>query len=197
MGGWDKVFLYNSPRQPELAGKSIAELAGSGDPFDAIFDVLLADAADPHLPMCICLCYEEDELMHTFKHDLCTIGSDATALATDGPLAGETFLGAYTWASWFFRRFVRERKTFTLEEGIRKLADQPAKRFGLKDRGRLEPGMRADAIAFDPDRFAEQGTLDAPNQLAVGMRHVIVNGVVTLNAGKTTGDRGGAVIRRN
>ncbi|MEA2593992.1 MAG: hypothetical protein QOF01_461, partial [Thermomicrobiales bacterium] len=133
---------------------------------------------------------------YTYRHGLCTIGSDATALATDGPLAGSTFLGAYTWASWFFRRFVRERRAFTLEAAIQKLADAPARRFGLADRGRLVEGFRADVIVFDPDHFAEQGTLDAPNRPAVGMQHVVVNGVLTLTNGQTTGDRGGDVLRR-
>ncbi|HEY7037122.1 MAG TPA: D-aminoacylase [Thermomicrobiales bacterium] len=198
LGGWDRVFLFRSERRPDLVGKSFAEIAGpGGDPFDAVFDVLLAEAADPHAPMVVCLSYEEDELLFAYCHGLCTIGSDATALATDGPLAGSTFLGAYTWAAWFFRRFVRERAAFTLEAAIQKLADAPARRFGLADRGRLAEGCRADVVVFDPATFAEQGTLDAPNRPATGMDHVVVNGVVTLQNGEATGDRGGEVLRRS
>jgi N-acyl-D-aspartate/D-glutamate deacylase len=197
LGGWDRVFLFQSEHRPELVGKSFAEIAGpNGDPFDAIFDVLLAEADDPHAPMVVCLSYEEDELLHTYRHGLCTIGSDATALATDGPLARSTFLGAYTWAAWFFRRFVRERRAFSLESAIQKLAAAPADRFGLADRGRLKEKARADVIVFDPDQFAERGTLDTPNRLAVGIDHVIVNGVLTLHNGQPTGNRGGEVIRR-
>ncbi|HKG26871.1 MAG TPA: amidohydrolase family protein, partial [Thermomicrobiales bacterium] len=196
LGGWDRVFLFQSERRPDLVGKSFAEIAGTGDPFDVIFDVLLAEADDPHAPMVVCLSYEEDELLHTYRHDLCTIGSDATALATDGPLAGSTFLGAYTWAAWFFRRFVRERRAFTVEAAVQKLAAAPAARFGLADRGRLAEGLRADVIVFDPATFAERGTLESPNRLAVGMDHVIVNGVLTLHNGQPTGDHGGEVLRR-
>src|SRR5207245_2696920 len=103
LGGWDRVFLFESPNCPERVGKSFAELAGSsGDVFDAVFDILLAEVDDPHRPLCICRSYEEHELEATFRHPLCTLGSDATALAVDGPLAGSTFLGAFTWAAWFF-----------------------------------------------------------------------------------------------
>lgn len=197
LGGWDRVFLFQSEQRSEWVGKSFAEIAGPNrDPYDVVFDVLLAEVDDPHAPMVVCLSYEEDELLFTYRHGLCTIGSDATALAPDGPLAGSTFLGAYTWAAWFFRRFVRERKAFTREAAIQKLTDAPARRFGLSDRGRLDEGMRADVIVFDPDTFSEQGTLDAPNQLAVGMEHVIVNGIVTMKNGVTTGERGGEVLRR-
>lgn len=197
LGGWDRVFLFKSDRRPDLVGQSFAEIAGpNGDPFDVIFDVLLAEAADPHAPMVVCLSYEEDELLTTYRHALCTIGSDATALATDGPLASSTFLGAYTWAAWFFRRFVRERRAFTLESAIHKLTLSPAHRFRLTDRGHLTESARADVIVFDPETFAEQGTLDAPNQLAIGMDHVIVNGILTLQNGQPTGNRGGEVLRR-
>ncbi|HEY8884155.1 MAG TPA: hypothetical protein VIO35_02490 [Chloroflexota bacterium] len=51
-------------------------------------------------------------------------------------------------------------------------------------------------IVFAPERFAERGTLARPNQLATGIDHVIVNGVVTWEDGELTGQRGGQVIRR-
>ena len=49
---------------------------------------------------------------------------------------------------------------------------------------------------FDPDAFGERGTTFEPNQLATGVAHVVVNGVVTLADGALTGDRAGAVLRR-
>ena len=60
----------------------------------------------------------------------------------------------------------------------------------------LRPGARADVTVFDPERFAERGTTFEPNQLADGVRHVLVNGVHTLREGELTGERGGAVLRR-
>jgi N-acyl-D-aspartate/D-glutamate deacylase len=116
-------------------------------------------------------------------------------LAPDGRLAGATFHGAYTWASWFWRRMVRETATFAPEEAIFKLSRLPAERMGLADRGRLEVGARADVVAFDPGTFGETGTTFEPNRLAIGMHHVIVNGVPTLRDGGPTGERAGAVLR--
>jgi N-acyl-D-aspartate/D-glutamate deacylase len=198
LGGWDRVYLFSSERCPDMVGKSFEELApAGGDAFDAILDVLLAEAGDPHAPMCICHSYEEEELRRTFLHPLCTVGSDATALGTDGPLADKEFLGAYTWAAWFFRRFVRETADFTVEEAVRKLAAAPADRLGLTDRGRIEDGAWADVVVFDPARFRERGTLEASNRLATGVAHVVVNGVVSMEEGVFTGDRGGRVLRRS
>lgn len=197
LGGWDRVYLFKSGQFPEQVGKSFQELAPSGgDAFDAILDVLAAEADDPHAPMCICHSYEEEELRRTFRHPLCTVGSDATALAVDGPLAGKEFLGAFTWAAWFYRRMVRETGDLTVEEAINKLAAAPADRLGLSDRGRIRKHARADLAVFDPLTFGERGTLEEPNQLAEGMSHVVVNGVVALQDGTPTGNRGGRVLRR-
>ena len=197
IGGWDRVYLFKSDQFSEQVGKSFEELAPTGgDAFDAILDTLAAEADDPHAPMCICHSYEEEELRRTFRHPLCTVGSDATALAVDGPLAGKEFLGAFTWAAWFYRRMVRETGELTIEEAIKKLAAAPADRLGLSDRGRIREHACADLAVFDPQRFGERGTLYHPNQLAEGMSHVVVNGVVSLIDGTPTGDRGGRVLRR-
>ena len=197
LGGWDRVFLFQSAGSPHLQGKSLQELAPpGGDEYDALFNILLNELDDPHRSLCLCLSYEEDQLQRAFEHPLCTVGSDATALALDGPLAETVFLGAYTWAGWFFRRFVTELSVFTLEEAVHKLSAMPADRLGIGERGRIAEGAKADIIAFDSTIFRERGTLHKPNQLAEGVSHVVVNGVVTLQDGEFTGRRGGQVIRR-
>ena len=197
LGGWDRVFLFQSAGSPHLQGKSFQELApAGGDEYDALFDILLREHEDPHRSLCLCLSYEEDQLQQAFEHPLCMIGSDATALAVDGPLAETVFLGAYTWAGWFFRRFVTEQSVFTLEQAVHKLSGLPADRLGISDRGRIDEGTRADIIVFDPNAFREMGTLRSPNQLADGVSHVVVNGVITMEDGELTGQRGGQVLRR-
>jgi N-acyl-D-aspartate/D-glutamate deacylase len=123
-------------------------------------------------------------------------GSDATTLASDGPLAGETFHGAYTWAAWFYRYMVRDTGLLTIEEAVHKLSGLPAARLGLRDRGVLRTGARADVAVLDPASYGERGTTFEPNQLSVGVDHVLVNGVSTLRAGELTGQRAGEVVRR-
>ena len=105
-----------------------------------------------------------------FAHPLCMPGSDATTLAPDGPLAGTVFHGAYTWAAWFWRSLVRERRLLTPEEAVHRLTGMPAELLGLTDRGVLRAGARADIAVFDGERFGERGTTFEPNQLATGMR---------------------------
>ena len=198
LGGWDRVYLFKSDASPDMVGKSFQELAPpNGDAFDAIFDIILAEVDDPQGPMCVCHSYEEDELRETFEHPLCTLESDATALGVDGPLAGTDFLGAYTWAAWFLRRFVRETPVFTWEQAVHKLTAMPAERVGIRDRGRIARGLKADVVALDPETVRERGTLENPSVLSEGVSHVVVNGGVTMADGKLTGSRSGRVLRRS
>jgi N-acyl-D-aspartate/D-glutamate deacylase len=144
----------------------------------------------------------EDDLEETYVSPTCMPESDATALATDGPLAEQSFLGAYTWATYYLRRFVRGRRALTLEEGIHRMTALPARRLGLSDRGVLREGAHADLVVFDPTRIAERGTLAAPNQFAVGVEHVLVNGQPALDASAFadaafTDARPGRVLRKS
>lgn len=199
LGGWDRVSLLTSARRPDLVGKSFAEMARETGttPFEAVLDVLLEEAHDPHFPLCLAESYTEDQLRRAYEHPACMVASDATALCTDGPLAASVFHGAYTWVAWFFRRFVRAEHIFTREEAVRKLTSQPAERLGLADRGVLANGKWADVAVFDPERFAERGTLTDPNQLAEGMVHVLVNGEVEMEHGRFTAGRAGRVLTRH
>jgi len=196
-GDWDLVELLDNRVSPESGRKTIAELAAIRErtPIDVICD-LLADSADDFTQLMIILhYYSEEEQRRVFVHPRCVPGSDATDLATDGPLADSTFHGAYTWAAWFYRFMAREAGLLTPEEAVRKLSGQPAELMGIADRGVLREGAKADVAIFEPESFGQAGTTYVPNQLATGMRHVIVNGVVTLTDGRLTGERGGRVLK--
>lgn len=197
-GDWAKIVLFNSKAHPTLRGRSLAEVSTLWglDPYATICELLLAEIDDLHSLMILAFTYRAEDLRAAFEHPDCMVGSDATALAPDGPLANSAFHGAYTWAAWFFRHFVRERGVITAQEAVRRLTSLPATRLGLTDRGVLRPGAWADLAIFDPAAFGERGTTLEPNQPADGMVHVIVNGTVTLHNGILTGARSGRVLRR-
>lgn len=196
--GWEKVMLLGCRARPEWSGRSLADLAAELGvaPLDAVLAVLRAEAAEIHRPMIAAFVYAEGDARLIFEQPDCMVGSDATTLCPDGPLAGAVFHGAYTWAAWFYRRYVRELGALTLEEAVRRLTGLPARRLRLRERGVVREGARADLAIFDPAAFAERGTLEAPNVPATGMAHVLVNGVVTLRDGAPSGARAGRVLRR-
>jgi N-acyl-D-aspartate/D-glutamate deacylase len=82
-----------------------------------------------------------------------------------------------------------------LEEAVRKMTAIPAQRLGLKDRGILRDGMKADIVVFDPDRVAATATFEEPRQFPVGINYVIVNGQLVIDNGNHTGARSGRALR--
>jgi len=101
--------------------------------------------------------------------------------------------------------WVRERGALTLEEGVRRLTSDPAEVFGVRDRGRLAPGLAADLAIFDPARVGStnrgERRFDLPGGAkrmimpSRGVEYTVVNGAVTWADGKLTGAAAGQVLR--
>jgi N-acyl-D-aspartate/D-glutamate deacylase len=99
---------------------------------------------------------------------------------------------------------VRDRGLIGLEEAVRLVTDAPARMYGLVDRGRIEPGMRADLVVFDADRIGPRparAVTDLPGGAwrltggADGIDAVYVNGVPVVVDGAYTGEHPGTVLR--
>ena len=108
------------------------------------------------------------------------------------------------WSTFTLSYWIREAGIYSLGEGIRRMTSGPARVLGLKDRGALRPGLRADVNVFDPDKVAERQPVlvhDFPGgapryiQKSTGYKTTIVNGAVTLVDGEHTGARAGRVLR--
>jgi N-acyl-D-aspartate/D-glutamate deacylase len=110
------------------------------------------------------------------------------------------------WSSDILVHLTHESEAFTLEEAHHLLSLKSAKAFGLKDVGAIRPGYRADIMIYDFDRFDFQprGRYEKVRDLpaedwrkvtyAHGIRHILVNGVVTFNDGVESGDTPGEVL---
>ena len=194
---WSRIVLLDNDLWPEYARRDLAAIAADRRQTapEAICDLLAAAPEALGTLMVIIHCYTEDQQAEAFHHPLCAPGSDATTLAPDGPLATSFFHGAYTWAAWYLRFMVRERRLLSLEEAVRRLTGDPAERIGLRDRGVLRVGAFADVAVLDAAAVRETGTTFEPNRLATGVRHVLVNGEPALTDGAPTGRRPGLVLR--
>ena len=196
--GWDRVLVFSTDYTSDAIGRSISELAEaeSCEPWEVIRRLMAATNGDVNNVMVVCDAYDREDILATASLPGCLVGSDATALSPDGPLAHAKFLGAYTWASWFYSNMTSELPGWSPARVVRKLAAEPAMRFGLTDRGTLEIGKRADLVVFEPTKFSTNGTLANPNVLAQGVRHVVVNGVISFLNGSVTTASAGRILRR-
>lgn len=83
-----------------------------------------------------------------------------------------------------FLRLRREHNFMSLEGLIQHLTENPARRFGLTDRGVLKPGRAADVVVFDPETIRERASYEQPHQLAEGVAQVVVNGKLVFAHGR-------------
>jgi dihydroorotase/N-acyl-D-amino-acid deacylase len=84
-------------------------------------------------------------------------------------------------------RFVRENGWISLEDAIRKGTSAVADRLGLRDRGLLRDGMKADVIVFDPETIIDLSEYTDPHHLSTGVRDVFVNGTAVVRETQHTG----------
>jgi N-acyl-D-amino-acid deacylase len=91
-------------------------------------------------------------------------------------------------------RLRRQFGIITLEQMVQRLADNPARRFGIKKRGRIEKGYYADLVVFDPETVIDTATYDDPKQFPVGIPFVLVNGKVAVDHGVCTGELAGQAV---
>ena len=128
----------------------------------------------------------EENLWRVLAEPYVSIGSDGSMRAPWGPLSTD-FPHPRTYGSHTrFLRAALDGKTVPLPEAIHKMTALPARQFGLRKRGQLKEGYAADIIIFDLDAIRENSTYADPHQLSGGMKHVIVNGVLSLTNGKPT-----------
>jgi N-acyl-D-glutamate deacylase len=160
-------------------------------------DVALLDASILHPLILI----ESDEMFWMFmdEHDR-MINYDGE----DWPLPKETFSHPRSNGTFakILRSYVRERGLMTMQEALRKMCLMPARTLEgfvpqMKKKGRLQKGMDADILVFDPETISDVGTYEKPNQPAVGVQSLLVNGELVVDGGKLVLDAApGRPIRR-
>jgi N-acyl-D-amino-acid deacylase len=189
------VSVVSNPKLLPLQGKTLKEVAAARgvDPIDALMDILIEDQGFTENAV---FGMSEPDVLLALQQPWTSVDNDSQGTATDGLLGKEhPHPRAYGTFPRILRRYVREDKALTLEDAIRKFSALPAQKMRLTDRGVLKQGMWADVVVFDPDQIRDMATFENPNQLAVGMIYVLVNGVPVIADGKMTNALPGKVLR--
>ncbi len=118
------------------------------------------------------------------------IAQPLVSIASDGEDGHPRNAGTY---SRILAHYVRELRTVTLMDAIRKMSLMPAQRLekatlAARRKGRLQEGADGDVIVFDPATVADRATYQAPREPSSGMAYVIVGGTVLIDHGTLAQD---------
>ena len=198
---WASLSVAESEKFPELIGRKVLDLAAERDcsPLDVVLDISL-----------------DDNLQTRFWSVVANDDPDGIAwlLNQEGTLLGLADSGAHVsqlcdacFATDLLGNWVREKEVLSLERAIYKMTGEPARVYGLADRGTVEAGNAADLCVFDPETVdpgplrriydfpadGERLTADAPT----GVTHVLVNGTPIRVDGEPveSQERPGVVLR--
>jgi N-acyl-D-glutamate deacylase len=160
-------------------------------------DLALLDASVLHPKVLI----ESDEMFWMFMdehNEVQNYAGDAWPLP-EGSFSHPRSNGTF---AKILRSYVRERGLMSMQEALRKMTLMPAQTLEdfvpqMKKKGRLQKGMDADIVVFDPETISDVGTYQEPNQPAVGVQWLLVNGKPVVDQGKLILDAApGQPIRR-
>ena len=192
------VEKAGSPATAPLEGRLLVEIAEERGvrPAEVMFDVALEDKLETFFRISRPVTVDESGLERILKSPATLVG------ISDGGAHLQTFAGG-DYTSYFLEHWVREKGSFSLEEGVAALTSRVADFVGLDDRGILEVGKAADLCVFDPDTVGPlnlQTLADIPgggSRMTKGARSiswVVVNGEPIVEDGAPTASTPGQVL---
>jgi len=192
--GWSDIMIAYAPSRPDVQGLRLDEIGRrwGKDPVECAFDIIEAEKGKGYV---ILFQLDEADLRRALAHPQVMIGSDGSSLAVTGPLSeGKPHPRSYGTFPRVLGRYARDEGVLTLAAAVHKMTGMPAARLGMRDRGVVRQGAKADLVAFSPERVTDLATYDDPHHYAAGVEHVIVNGHVVVRGGEHTGNLPGRVL---
>ena len=189
--GYTSMRITNSKDFPELVGKYLSEIAAerkiSG--FDLVCELIINGKERTAITLGG---INEIDVQTLLLQPWNMIVSDGTYVKHS------TESGGHPRSTGTFPRvlghYVRELKLLTLEEAIRKMTSLPADIIGFKNRGRIQDGLPADIVIFNPNTIIDNSTFEQPNLFASGVIYVFVNGIPVLQNEEMTGSAPGKYL---
>lgn len=185
VGGADKVLITSCTAHRDYEGKTLEEIARQQNtsPVDVYIQIVRDGGAGV-----VCNSMNEADVKNFYMQAWTMVSSDG-GIGSRHPRGTGTFTRVLS-------RFVRENKWFSLEEAVRKMSSFPANRLGLKNRGVIKKGMKADLVLFDKDKVIDRATFAAPQTLSEGIEIVWVNGQKVWENDGVTGNLPGEILRK-
>lgn len=198
LGDWSAVMITSVSKEEHQVhiGKRVSEIVAESkeDPFEFVRQLLINENGSVGM---VGFGMSEEEIKSVLTHPLVMIASDGGAAATYGPLSETTphprYYGTFPRV---LGKYCRDDRFFDLPTAVHKMTGMPAQRLGLKDRGKVDVGLAADLVVFNPDTVIDRADFMNPHQYAQGIDYVLVNGAVVIDQGEHMGVLAGRVLQK-
>lgn len=198
--GWDAVTVMavHSEKNRHLEGRLFTDIAEERGmhPFDVMCDLLIEEEGQ----VLVFESMSEPDDAFTERYTFPALQDPGTMITTDTLLMGVgkpsyLFYGCYP---KFFGRYVNDMKLLDLPEAVRRCTSLPADFFGIKGRGLVREGYRADLLVMDAEGFRTEAVFREPERFPTGLDTVIINGVPVVEGGEVVPGRlAGSMLRKN
>lgn len=194
---WDSRLRFTRASDVSLLGKTIREAADGGDSLTFLLDLLTVDPGACVISLDRRPEHTQDRDAFVAREEAC-IGLDTWTFDYSARLNEDNMpLECGSPATYCgMTVFLSNQKDRPIEETVRKLTGNAAASLGLKDRGWLRTGCRADVLVIDPARLCPNECLWDPRCGATGLDYVIVNGEIAIQDGSHTHVRSGQIISK-
>lgn len=191
MADWDDQVIckVNRTENAHLAGRTVGEIARERgqEPIETALDLVLEDGQFWIAPTI----KDQGHLDRLIASPLCVPIGDGFASHPEKHRACGLMPKSFGTFPLLLGSYVRDRGVLTIEEAIRKITAEPARRLGLADRGLLAPESAADLVIFDLATIGNRATEADPAARPSGIERVMVNGAWVVIDGRATGARPG------
>lgn len=187
--GGNSIMISRFAPRPDYVGKRLDEIAAAENKHvaEVVVDIQLAGDAGA-----ISFGMSEEDVRFGMQKPYVATASDGGAHQTgNGDKPHPRSYGTFPRKI----RYALDDKVISLEQAIHAATLLPAEIIGLKDRGRIAPGLVADIVVFDPAIFRDNSTFENTTSYATGVKHLLVNGIFAIDEGRVTGKLAGKALR--
>jgi N-acyl-D-amino-acid deacylase len=194
---YDSWTIIESDR-PELLGLTLTQAAATTNvaPSDFLCDIAIADDLEISLQVPV--------VNDDWRGAAVLCDDDATLIGLGDSGAHVSTVTSYVYTTDLLARLVRDEAVLTLESAVRRLTSEPARFFGVPGRGELRVGNFADLCVIDLEALS-MGRTEVRHDLPGGAMRVhrsghgyaavVVNGQITIDHDKFTGNLPGRAVR--
>jgi N-acyl-D-amino-acid deacylase len=184
------VLIASTPHRHEYEGKTLDEICRLLEkPLEQVVRDILAEEGEGVVAVIFGM--DETDVRRVLAHPTTMIGSDGIP-----SVEGKPHPRLYGTFARVLGTYARDEHLLTLEDAVHRMTGLPAQKFRLTDRGIVREGAYADLVVFDPQVIADIGTYQEPRKYPPGIDYVLVNGKITADHSRHSGERNGQVLRQ-